>query len=147
MIRLVALACGLLCGAGFVLSGLHDPALLSHFLQPQVPGSLSLGIGLLVAILVAVLVTAFAGRRDTPILGGAPEPAPGKSGGKAIAGALLFGLGWGLAGYVPMAAMAAAGAFSPGAPLFLVAVLAGMILHDLPTGGIRRSTGGRGSFG
>ena len=51
MIRLVALACGLLCGAGFVISGLHDPALLKALLMPGESWALALGLGLLTAAL------------------------------------------------------------------------------------------------
>lgn len=142
MIRLVALACGLLCGAGIVISGLFDPALLQDFMLPQSDWSASLALGLSVAILVIGLVRVLSGNRDAPLLGGKMHVTFGATGWKPLAGGLLFGLGWGLAGYFPLTAMVAAGAFSPGAPIFLASVLAGMIVSDLLTAG-RKPTGGR----
>lgn len=147
MIRLVALACGLLCGAGFVISGLHDPALLQGFLIPQGAWAFSLGLGVLCAVTVACLVLSVAGNRGAPLLGGHLEPAPGGSGWKPMMSALAFGLGWGLAGYIPLTAMVSIGVFSPGAAIFLISVLGGMLLSDGFTGGFRRSDGRRGSFG
>ena len=96
MIRLVALACGLLCGAGFVLSGLHDPALLQSFLMPGTSWNLSLGFGLLVAVVTAAIVVTLAGKHQAPLLGGQAEPVDGTSGWKPIASGLLFGFGWGV---------------------------------------------------
>jgi hypothetical protein len=59
----------------------------------------------------------------------------------------LFGFGWGLAGYIPLAALAAAGMFSPGAAISLVSVLGGMIVADVITGDIGRKSNGRFSRG
>jgi len=147
MIRLVALACGLLCGAGFVLSGLHDPALLQSFLMRGTSWNLSLGFGLLVAVVTATIVVTLAGKHQAPLLGGETEPVDGTSGWKPIASGLLFGFGWGLAGYIPLAALAAAGMFSPGAMIFLVSVLGGMLVADVITGDMGRKSNGRFSRG
>lgn len=147
MIRLVALACGLFCGAGFVISGLYDPALLSTFVMPQGTWTFSLGLGLLIALVVAGLVITLVGNREAPLLGGQWEPVAGGSGWKPKASALLFGLGWGLAGYIPLTAVVSAGTLSPGAVIFLTSVLSGMIISDLLTGGLGRKNGRRGSFG
>lgn len=81
MIRLVALACGLLCGAGFVLSGLHDPALLQSFLMLGTSWNLSLGFGLLVAVVTAAIVVTLAGKHQAPLLGGQAEPVDGHQAG------------------------------------------------------------------
>lgn len=142
MIRLVALACGLLCGAGFVLSGLHDPALLHALLMPGTSWNLALGLGLLVALLTAALVVTLAGQHRAPLLGGQAEQGHGTQGWTPLVSALVFGFGWGLAGYFPLAALAAAGMFSPGAAVFLVSVLGGMILADALAGGFARKTSG-----
>ncbi len=141
MIRLVALACGLLCGAGIVLSGLHDPALLHSFLMPQASWGYSLGLGLLVAIVAASLVVIITGHRNTALLGGEVDPLQRAKGWKPLLSAVFFGLGWGLTGYIPLTAMVAAGMFSPGAAIFLGSVLGGMIVFDLLNGDIGRTNG------
>lgn len=147
MIRIVALACGLLCGAGFAISGLHDPVLLQRFLMPEQTSSLSLGLGLVCAIIAAGLVMALSGNRNTPLLGGEIEPLPGGTGWRPLVSALVFGLGWGLSGYFPLTAMVSAGMLSSGASVFLISVLGGMILTDVLSNGGRLKRGGRGSFG
>ena len=50
-----------------------------------------------------------------------------------IAGGLLFGIGWGLAGFCPgpaLVAMASPGSDLGGAGIFVLAMLTGMMLHD-----------------
>jgi uncharacterized membrane protein YedE/YeeE len=126
MIRLAALFCGLVCGAGVILSGLFHPADLSGSAR-----GLSLGLTVLSALVVAALVLALTRPLRRPLLGGEAEPDTPARTPKAVLGDLLFGLGLGLAGYFPLAALVALGVFAPGAAIFLVAVLVGMILHDL----------------
>jgi uncharacterized membrane protein YedE/YeeE len=115
--------------------------------MPQSALSLSLGLVLLIAIVVAGLVVTLSGNRSAPLLGGNVESVPGGTGWKPILSALLFGLGWGLAGYFPLAALVSAGLFSPGAAIFLASVLGGMIVHDVLAGDVGRTGGGRGSRG
>jgi uncharacterized membrane protein YedE/YeeE len=128
MIRLAALLCGLVCGAGVFLSGLFQPAVLSGALGVW---ALSLGAATLAALAVAALVLALSRPLNRPLLGGEAEPVAPAGTAKAVLGDLMFGFGWGLAGYFPLAALVALGVFAPGAAIFLVAVLVGMILHDL----------------
>jgi len=140
MIRLAALLCGMMCGAGMILSGLFQPVLLQGFAGPEGALDLSAGLGLLSALSVAVLVFALTRRLSRPYLGGEMEPFAEGPSWKSMAGGVLFGLGWGLAGYFPLAALVALGLFAPGAAIFLTAVLCGMIVHDLVVnqGGPRR---------
>lgn len=131
MIRLAAMACGLLCGIGLVLSGLFLPSRLGDLLVPGPSWDPALGVGVLTAAAVAVGVGLLARRLRGPLLGGAFEPVEVGAGWKGVAGGVLFGTGWALSGYVPLTALVAAGTFAPGAVVFLAAVLGGMILHDL----------------
>lgn len=147
MIRLVALACGLLCGAGFVISGLHDPALLKALLMPGESWALALGLGLLTAVVTAGLVVSLAGKASAPLLGGRIESVLATTGWKPMVSGLAFGFGWGLAGYFPMAALVSAGMSSPGAAVFLVSVLGGMIVVDVLRGSIGRKSSGHFSRG
>jgi hypothetical protein len=48
-----------------------------------------------------------------------------------ITGAALFGIGWGLAGLCPGPAIADLATLSPGVIVFVVAMAAGMLAHDL----------------
>ncbi|MFN7596895.1 MAG: DUF6691 family protein [Cereibacter sp.] len=137
MIRLAALFCGLLCGTGLMLSGLFQPTLLRGFLTPDGPRDLTLGIGLLSVLGAGVLILALTHRLSRPLLGGRDEALAGAPTGKALLGGVLFGFGWGLSGYFPLAAIVATGLFAPGAAIFLASMLAGMFLHDIGANGGR----------
>jgi uncharacterized membrane protein YedE/YeeE len=50
---------------------------------------------------------------------------------RLVGGSLLFGIGWGLAGFCPGPALVAAAAGSPGALLFVAAMFGGMALFAL----------------
>jgi uncharacterized membrane protein YedE/YeeE len=131
MIRLVALFCGLLCGTGLMLSGLFQPTLLDGFLKPEGARDLTLGLGLLAALGVAMLVLILTHRLSRRVLGGQGETLVDVPTGRALLGGVLFGLGWGLSGFFPLAAIVAIGLFAPGAAIFLASMLAGMFLHDI----------------
>ncbi|MCZ8153321.1 MAG: hypothetical protein O9292_13155 [Rhodobacteraceae bacterium] len=131
MIRLAALFCGLLCGTGLMLSGLFQPTLLQDFLNPDGARDLTLGIGLLSVLGAGLLVLALTRRLSRPLLGGQGETLVEAPTRKALLGGVLFGFGWGLSGFFPLAALAAIGLFAPGAAIFLASMLVGMILHDI----------------
>jgi hypothetical protein len=50
---------------------------------------------------------------------------------RLVAGAALFGIGWGLAGYCPGPALASLALGASGAWIFTAAMVAGMLLHRL----------------
>jgi len=131
MIRLAALFCGLLCGAGLILSGLFQPTLLQGAMNPAGTWDMTLGLGLLSAFGMAALVLALTRGLSRPVLGGETEPLTEGQTGKAVVGGVLFGLGWGFAGFFPLGAIVAIGLFAPGPAIFLATVIGGMILHDL----------------
>lgn len=134
MIRLVALACGVLCGIGTLALGLFRPSLLWDLAAPGGDFDPSLGIGLLSALGVSLLTLALTRRLRLPLLGGEVEPVEVEQGWRAVTGGLLFGLGWGVTGYYPLGALVAIGLLAPGAVIFLSGLLAGMFVHDLLTG-------------
>jgi uncharacterized membrane protein YedE/YeeE len=49
---------------------------------------------------------------------------------RLIAGGVLFGAGWGLGGFCPGPALVAMSAGLGSAAVFVIAMLAGMVLHD-----------------
>lgn len=134
MIRLAALACGLLCGIGLILSGMADPAQVQAFLRPGAAWDPAFGIALLVAVAVAVAGLQLHRRRGHALLGKAPVPAEVETLDlRLVAGSLIFGLGWGLSGLSPGTALVAAGQFLGDGALFAAAALVGMLVHDLST--------------
>ncbi len=137
MIRLAALFCGIVCGVGLILSGLFQPAFLQAFVRPAGVWDMTLGLGLLSALVVAILVFALTRRLSGPLLGGEAEHLADKPAWKTGVGGVLFGLGWGLSGYFPLGALVALGFFAPGAAIFLSAVLFGMVAHDVVANGGR----------
>lgn len=137
MIRLAALFCGVLCGTGVMLSGLFQPTLLQGLLTPDAARDLTLGIGLISVSCAGVLVVTLTHRLSRPLLGGQGETLVTQPTGKALLGGVLFGFGWGLCGFFPLAAIVAIGLFAPGAAIFLVSMLAGMFLHDIGANGGR----------
>ena len=134
MIRLAALACGLLCGVGLIISGMADPAQVQAFLRPGAGWDPGFGLAILAAILVA-----FAGIRLHRRIGRAVLPGPSVPvessalDARLVAGSLIFGLGWGMSGFSPGTAMVAAGQFLGDGALFAAAALVGMLVHDLAT--------------
>ena len=49
---------------------------------------------------------------------------------RLVLGGLLFGAGWGIAGFCPGPAIVAMGSGLPVAGVFVVAMLVGMVAHD-----------------
>ena len=50
---------------------------------------------------------------------------------RLILGSVVFGVGWGLAGFCPGPALVSIGAGQPKAALFVVAMIGGMLLYEL----------------
>lgn len=141
--NLIALLCGALFGAGLMLSGMTDPANVIGFLDitgdwnPQ-----------LMFVLVAATGTSLAGfrllnRRNKPWFSGRfywPEKVTADK--QLIAGALIFGTGWGLYGYCPGPAIAALVYGQAHTLWFLLAMLTGMAMsHFLLAGRDSRIAG------
>jgi uncharacterized protein len=132
MNRIVEFAVGLLFGLGLILSGMTDPGKVLGFLDLAGAWDPSLAFVMGGAIGVAFIAFAVARNRTTTFLGGAIElPARRAIDRRLIVGSLVFGAGWGLAGFCPGPALVAAGAGHLQALLFTVAMVAGMVVHEL----------------
>lgn len=132
MHRVVEFLIGLLFGLGLILSGMTDPGKVVGFLDLAGAWDPSLAFVMGGAIAVGAFAFAFARRRTTAFLGGAMElPQRRDIDRPLVLGSLVFGAGWGLAGFCPGPAVVAAGAGHWQALLFVLAMLAGMALHDL----------------
>ena len=127
----LAIASGLLFGLGLIAGGMTDPAKVQGFLDLFGHWDPSLAFVMGGAILVGIAGFAMARRRELAWSGEAIElPQSRVVDARLLAGGALFGIGWGLGGLCPGPAMTALGAGFVPAAWFVVAMLAGMWLHD-----------------
>ena len=130
--RISEFAVGLLFGIGLILSGMTDPGKVTGFLDlfGQWDPSLALVMG--GAIMVGVFAFAIAKKRTTTFLGGALHlPKSTDIDRRLVVGGLVFGAGWGLAGFCPGPALVALGMGVPQAYVFVLAMLAGLGLFEV----------------
>lgn len=129
---LYAALAGFVFGIGLLLSGLADPGKVLAFLDLAGNWDPSLLFTMGGALLVAAPAFAFAARRGRTLDGGPLHlPAKGRIDRRLVLGSLVFGAGWGLAGYCPGPALVslAWGGVEP--LLFVGAMVAGMVLFEL----------------
>ena len=141
MNRVVEFLVGLLFGLGLILSGMTDPGKVLGFLDITGRWDPSLACVMGGAIAVAFVAFALARRRSTAFLGGAirlPGNAPIDR--RLVIGSLVFGIGWGLAGFCPGPAIVAAAAGFSGAVVFAVSMLAGMAVFEFTAQPAARNT-------
>jgi uncharacterized protein len=130
--RIIApLLCGLVFGAGLLISGMVQPTKVLAFLDIFGAWDPSLLVVMVAALAVSAPGFMLADRSARPWFGG-QYFRPGKS---AIdlplaAGAAMFGIGWGLVGLCPGPALESLATLSPGLIVFVIAMAAGMVAHD-----------------
>jgi uncharacterized membrane protein YedE/YeeE len=122
------LGCGILFGAGLALSGMVQPQKVLGFLD--VAGAFDPTLAVVMAAALAVLLPAqaLARRRPAPLRASAVAIMPLRVDRRLVAGAALFGVGWGLSGFCPGPGIAAAGVGLHDALWFLPGMIAGMLL-------------------
>ena len=126
-----ALLAGLIFGLGLILSGMANPAKVLGFLDLAGAWDPSLMFVMGGAIGVAFVGFAAAARRKvTPTGEPINLPTARRIDRPLVIGALLFGIGWGIAGFCPGPALVGAGMLEPKALLFVLAMLAGMGLFE-----------------
>ncbi|GCL64701.1 DUF6691 family protein [Pseudaquabacterium pictum] len=122
---------GLVFGLGLILAGMADPMKVKAFLDLAGAWDPSLALVMGGAIALGVGVFRLARRRSRSWSGAAMEiPANTTIDGRLIGGGLLFGTGWGIAGFCPGPALVALGSGMGEAGIFVLAMLVGMVLHD-----------------
>jgi uncharacterized protein len=124
----IGLTAGLIFGLGLCLSGLADPALVLGFLD--IAGAWNptllfvMGAGLIVTLIGYRLVFGrgrplYSPRFNLPTTTAIDIP--------LISGAVIFGIGWGLAGYCPGPAVVSLASGRPEVFVFVTAMITGMI--------------------
>lgn len=124
---LIALCSGVLFGLGLAVSQMINPAKVLGFLD--VAGAWDPSLAFVMASALAVMGIAW--RLQARGLGRAATPALSLDGvdRRLVAGATLFGIGWGAVGYCPGPAIASLALFSAKPLVFVLAMLAGMEIH------------------
>jgi len=128
MRRTIEFLVGLVFGWGLLLSGMTDPGKVQGFLDLFGHWDPSLALVMGGAIAVGIFAFALARRRTSAILGGPIRlPASNEIDRRLIAGSLIFGAGWGLAGFCPGPGIVAMAAGEIKAAVFVAAMLVGML--------------------
>jgi uncharacterized membrane protein YedE/YeeE len=136
---LISFISGLVFGIGLIISGMANPAKVLNFLDLAGNWDPSLAFVMAGAVLIGFFAFLYAARRKTTLLGKELKlPTASKIDRRLVFGSLLFGAGWGLAGFCPGPAILGLGMGLPKAALFVLAMLAGMALFEL----IERRRGG-----
>lgn len=131
MSNVFAIVSGLVFGLGLIASGMTQPTKVRAFLDVFGLWDPSLALVMGGAIAVASIAFAVARRRRTAWDGEAMQiPSNTTIDARLIGGGVLFGIGWGLAGFCPGPALVAASSGLGSAWIFVAAMLVGMVAHD-----------------
>ncbi|MDH3209515.1 MAG: YeeE/YedE family protein [Burkholderiaceae bacterium] len=132
MIVFASLLAGLVFGLGLIASGMANPAKVLGFLDLVGRWDPSLVFVMGGAIAVGAIAFFFARRRTVSLLGAAMKlPTARHVDRRLVVGSLLFGVGWGVAGFCPGPALVALGLGEAKALLFVVAMLVGMGVFEV----------------
>lgn len=127
LLILTSLLAGLVFGLGLIVSGMANPAKVLGFLDLAGAWDPSLALVMAGAISVGAIAFAVAGRRTTSLIGAEMKlPAARHIDRRLVVGSMLFGMGWGIAGFCPGPGLVALGMGEVKALVFVAAMLAGM---------------------
>ncbi|MBB5210662.1 DUF6691 family protein [Microbulbifer hydrolyticus] len=127
-VSLSAFVSGLIFSFGLLLSGMANPEKVLGFLDLFGAWDPSLALVMGGAIAVGLPAFMLAKKRKTAVLGGEINlPSKRNLDKRLILGSLVFGIGWGLAGFCPGPGIVASGALKTGALVFTASMVAGML--------------------
>lgn len=129
MLLVTAFLCGLIFGVGLLVSGMANPEKVLKFLDLSQAWDPSLAFVMMGAIGVGIVGFALVKGKKRAICG-VPILLPENNAvdRPLLVGAILFGLGWGLAGICPGPSLVLLGAGVGKGLLFILAMLTGMWL-------------------
>ena len=126
MVVLTSLLAGLVFGLGLIVSGMVNPAKVQGFLD-LARWDPSLAFVMAGAVAVGVLAFTAARKRTVSFVGAAMKlPTARQIDRRLVLGSIVFGIGWGMAGFCPGPGLVALGIAVPEAAVFVLAMLAGM---------------------
>ena len=127
---LAAFFAGAVFGIGLVVGRMGDPNVVLGFLDVAGDFDPSLLFVMLGATGTTLVLFRFVLRRDRPLFDADFKlPTYTLVDMRLVAGAMLFGIGWGLSGYCPGPVLVGAGGGKWTALLFIPAMIAGMLLQ------------------
>ena len=132
MYVVTTLLAGLVFGLGLIISGMANPAKVLGFLDLAGRWDPSLALVMAGAIAIGFLAFAVARTRTLSFLGAEMKLTTARHiDHRLVVGGLLFGIGWGVAGFCPGPALVALGMGEVKAFVFVAAMLAGMGVFEL----------------
>tara|TARA_B110000037_G_scaffold217724_1_gene279363 strand:+ start:328 stop:744 length:417 start_codon:yes stop_codon:yes gene_type:complete len=132
MKSLFALISGVIFGLGLIVSGMANPQKVIGFLDVFGDWDPSLALVMVGAIGVGIVVFTYAGKRAKTFLGDdlqiTKQTVIDK---KLVFGSLIFGVGWGVAGFCPGPGLVSLGMGYFEGFIFVIAMIAGMLIFQL----------------
>jgi uncharacterized protein len=127
-----SLLAGLVFGLGLIVSGMADPSKVLGFLDLGGAWDPSLAFVMAGAIAVGAVAYVVARKRTLSFLGATMKlPTSRDIDGRLVIGSVVFGIGWGVAGFCPGPGLVALGMGEIKALIFVVAMLVGMGAFEL----------------
>jgi uncharacterized membrane protein YedE/YeeE len=129
---IVAFVCGLVFGAGLIVSQMSNPAKVIGFLDITGKWDPSLALVMGGAVAVFGVFYRLALRQGSPLL--APRftvPEKDSLDAPLMVGALIFGVGWGLGGFCPGPAIVSAAFGDARVWAFVASMIAGMLVYRI----------------
>ena len=131
MQRVIEFMLGLLFGVGLLISGMTDPGKVQGFLDVAGAWDPSLALVMGGGVMVGLLGFTWAKKKHSSFSGAPLQwPEMTQIDRPLVLGSLMFGTGWGLAGFCPGPALVAMAAGNDKALVFVLAMMAGMVLFD-----------------
>lgn len=132
MVIVMAWLAGVVFGLGLIVGGMTNPAKVLAFLDISGDWDPSLAFVMMGAIAVGFFAFKAAAKQSRSLLGLPMQlPAMKQVDRKLVIGALLFGAGWGLAGFCPGPAVASLLVGGSAVWIFVASMLVGMALYTL----------------
>ena len=123
---------GLVFGFGLIVSQMISPVKVQSFLDVLGRWDPSLLLVMAAAVVITGIAVLFAKKRTASWLGTPMiQPTARHLDRRLVGGSIVFGIGWGLAGFGPGPALVALGTGHVKAFIFVIAMIAGMAIFEV----------------